>query len=182
MTTTPRPSADAASNKAEEVSDMSKKTLIAYFSASGTTARLAATLAELTGANLYEIKPADPYNLADLNWNNKSSRSSLEMADTSSRPAISDSVSNMAQYDAVLIGFPIWWYEAPRIIATFLEAYDFSGKILAAFATSGGSGMGNTDNILQALCPNAQWKTGKRFSVSVDRETLQAWVDSLGLS
>ena len=116
------------------------KTLIAYFSASGVTARLAKTLESATGGDLYEIKPVTPYTGADLNWNDKQSRSSVEMKDRTARPAVAVPVENMAQYDYVFVGFPIWWYEAPRIVQTFLESYDFSGKTVIPFATSGGSG------------------------------------------
>ena len=122
---------------------MSKK-LVAYFSASGTTAAKAKLLAQAAGADLYEIKPAVPYTKADLNWQNKQSRSSVEMSDKSSRPAISDKNADIAAYDTIFVGFPIWWYVAPTIINTFLESYDFSGKTIILFATSGGSGFGDT--------------------------------------
>ena len=125
------------------------RTLVAYFSASGVTARLAETIAKAAGADLYEIVPKVPYTAANLNWNNSSSRSSVEMNDKASRPEIAEEVENMGQYDTVFVGFPIWWYEAPRIIHTFLESYDFSGKTVIPFATSGGSGMGKTSDILQ---------------------------------
>lgn len=105
-----------------------KKTLVAYFSASGSTAQLAKTIAEVTGGDLFEIKPEQPYTSADLNWNEKKSRSSIEMSDPNSRPAIATTVKNMDEYDTVFVGFPIWWYVAPTIINTFLESYDFSGK------------------------------------------------------
>ena len=139
---------------------MSKK-LVAYFSASGTTKRAAEYLAKAEGADLFEIKPAVPYTSADLNWMDKKSRSSVEMSDPSSRPEIAGKLANMADYDMVFIGFPIWWYVAPRIIDTFVESYDFSGKILVPFATSGGSGMGKTVDELKKLCPNADWKAGR---------------------
>ncbi len=118
------------------------KTLVAYFSASGTTERVAKELAQVTGADLYEIKPAVPYTKADLNWMDKKSRSSVEMNDKSSRPALADQDANIAAYDTILLGFPIWWYVAPTIINSFLESYDFSGKKIVLFATSGGSGFG----------------------------------------
>lgn len=142
---------------------MSKK-LVAYFSASGTTKRAAEHLAKAEGADLYEIKPAVPYTSADLNWMDKKSRSSVEMSDPSSRPEIAGKLANMADYDMVFIGFPIWWYVAPRIIDTFVESYDFSGKILVPFATSGGSGMGKTVDELKKLCPNAEWKAGRMLN------------------
>ena len=118
------------------------KTLVAYFSASGTTAKAAKNLAEAAGADLYEIKPAVPYTQADLNWMDKKSRSSLEMNDKSSRPALADKDANIGAYDTILLGFPIWWYVAPTIINSFLESYDFAGKKIVLFATSGGSGFG----------------------------------------
>lgn len=160
---------------------MSKKVLVAYFSASGQTKRLAKTLADATGGDLYEITPEVPYTAADLDWNDKSSRSSIEMNDPSSRPAIGGQVENMGQYDVVFVGFPIWWYQAPTIIQTFLETYDFTGKTVIPFATSGGSGMGRTDSILQLSAPKADWRAGKRLSASASVKEVSAWVSSLGL-
>lgn len=119
---------------------MSKK-LVAYFSASGVTEKMAKTLAEVTGADLFEIQPAVPYTTADLDWMNKKSRSSVEMSNPDSRPEIGNKIPDMGQYDTVFVGFPIWWYVAPTIINTFLESYDFTGKKIATFATSGGSGL-----------------------------------------
>lgn len=156
------------------------KILVAYFSASRETARLAATLAGVTGGELFEICPEKRYSATDLNWQDKNSRSSLEMADKTSRPAIASHVADMAQYDTVYIGFPIWWYEAPRIIETFLESYDFSGKTIIPFATSGGSGMGKTDEILKASCSaQTHWRAGKRLSSTASAETVKAWVEAL---
>ncbi len=161
---------------------MDNKTLVAYFSASGQTAKLAKTLADVTQADMFEIKPKQPYTAADLNWNDKSSRSTVEMNDPACRPEIAGRVENMDQYGTVFIGFPIWWYEAPRIIASFLEAYDFSAKTVIPFATSGGSGMGKTDSILQSLCPpSTAWKTGARLSSGASMRIVQDWVKSLGL-
>lgn len=134
--------------------------LIAYFSASGVTARVAQEMAEAIGADLYEIAPAEIYTSADLNWMNKKSRSSVEMNDPACRPAIAKTAENMAQYDTVFIGFPIWWYVQPRIIDTFLESYDFTGKTLIPFATSGGSGIGKAEKSMQTMVPNANWKEG----------------------
>ena len=125
------------------------KSLVAYFSASGVTGKVAEVLAKAAGADLHEIKPAVPYTSADLNWMDKKSRSSVEMADPSSRPEIANKVENMDQYDTVFVGFPIWWYVAPTIINTFLEQYDFSGKKIVLFATSGGSGFGKTASALK---------------------------------
>ena len=143
---------------------MSKK-LVAYFSASGTTKKVAERLAKAAGADLFEIRPAIPYTSADLNWMDKKSRSSVEMNDPDSRPEIAETIPNMVDYDTVFIGFPIWWYVAPHIIHTFVESYDFSGKTLVPFATSGGSGMGKTVDELRKLCPNADWKAGKLFNL-----------------
>ena len=134
------------------------KTLVAYFSAGGTTAKLAKAVAEAAGADLYEIKPAVPYTNADLNWNDKQSRSSVEMGDRSSRPAIADSDANIAAYDVVYVGFPIWWYVAPTIVNTFLESYDFSGKTIIPFCTHAGSGNAGTQSKIRSAAPNATVK------------------------
>ncbi len=158
---------------------MSKK-LVAYFSASGVTEKMAKTLAEVTGADLFEIQPAVPYTTADLDWMNKKSRSSVEMSNPDSRPEIGNKIPDMGQYDTVFVGFPIWWYVAPTIINTFLESYDFTGKKIATFATSGESGMGKTDSILKKCAPNADWKEGKRFG-SADKNALKAWAESQGM-
>ena len=152
---------------------MSKK-LVAYFSASGTTKEAAERLATAAGADLFEIKPVVPYSSADLNWMDKNSRSSVEMNDPDSRPEIAETIPNMADYDTVFIGFPIWWYVAPHIIHTFVESYDFERKTLVPFATSGGSGMGRTVDELRKLCPNADWKAGKMMS-GVSDQALAAW-------
>ncbi|MBQ2039713.1 MAG: NAD(P)H-dependent oxidoreductase [Thermoguttaceae bacterium] len=150
---------------------MTKK-LVAYFSASGVTAKTAKKLAEAAGADLYEIKPAVPYTSADLNWSNKQSRSSVEMGDRSSRPAIADSDANIAAYDVVYVGFPIWWYVAPTIVNTFLESYDFTGKKIVLFATSGGSGFGKAAQGLQPSAPKATIVEGKVNPSANDLKTL----------
>lgn len=156
--------------------------LVAYFSASGETARLAKTIADVTGGTLHEIMPAEPYTSADLDWHNKNSRSSIEMRNPDSRPSVKNTVDNMEAYDTVFIGFPIWWYVAPTVINTFLESYDFSGKTVIPFATSGGSGMGNTDKVLQKCCSlNTKWKSGKRMSSRSNAESVKKWIDSLNL-
>ena len=155
------------------------KILVAYFSAGGATAKLAKTVAEVTGGDLYEIEPEAAYTSADLNWNDKHSRSTAEMNDAGSRPAIAGEVADMAQYDTVFVGFPIWWYQAPRIIETFLESYDFSGKTVIPFATSGGSGMGRTAEILKASCPGAVVDGGKRMSGRESAASVKRWVESL---
>ena len=152
-----------------------KQTLVAYFSASGVTAALAERLATAIGADLYEIRPETPYTDADLNWMDKKSRSSVEMNDRSARPAIETRVQNMAQYEVVFVGFPIWWYREPSIIDTFMEAYDFSGKTVIPFATSGGSGLGSTADNLQKLAKGAKVETGKRFGSGTGADELGRW-------
>lgn len=138
-----------------------KKTLVAYFSASGVTERAAKEIAGAVDADLYEILPTQPYTDADLDWTDKKSRSTAEMNDPACRPEIAGTVENMEQYDTVFVGFPIWWYVEPRIVDTFLESYDFSGKTVIPFATSGGSGIGGAEKSLREHCPKANWKQGK---------------------
>ena len=137
------------------------KILVAYFSASGVTARAAREVAGAVGADLYEIAPAQPYTDADLDWRDRGSRSTLEMNDPACRPDIAQPADNLDQYDTIFLGFPVWWYVEPRIVDTFLERYDFSGKTLIPFATSGGSGIGRAEQSLQAHCPSARWKKGR---------------------
>ena len=144
---------------------MANKSLVTYFSASGVTKKVAEKLAEAAGADLFEIKPEVAYTEADLNWMDKKSRSSIEMNDKSFRPAIAEKCNNMADYDVVYIGFPIWWYVAPTIINTFLESYDFSGKTIVLFATSGGSGFGNTvAELKRSVSDTTVIKEGKVFN------------------
>ena len=157
------------------------KTLVAYFSASGQTAKLAKTLAGVTGGDLFEIAPETAYTAADLDWMDKKSRSTIEMKDPKSRTAIAGKVADMAQYDTVFVGFPIWWYQAPRIIETFLESYDFSGKTVIPFATSGGSGMGKTNEKLAPSCTGAKLLHGKVFNAYSSKADLSAWVETLNL-
>ncbi len=157
---------------------MSKK-LVAYFSASGVTEKLAKTLAAAVGADIFEIKPEQPYTDADLNWQDKNSRSSIEMIDKSFRPAVADKIENMADYDTIYVGFPIWWYVAPTIVNTFLEQYDLTGKTIVPFATSGGSGMGNTNTELAPSCKGAILKEGKKFSANTDKTELKTWSENL---
>ena len=159
---------------------MSKR-LVAYFSASGVTAKTAKALAEAAEADLYEIQPQIPYTQADLNWMDKKSRSTVEMNDPDSRPAISGSVPGMEQYDVIFLGFPIWWYTAPTIIKTFLESYDMAGKKIGLFATSGGSGLGDTARTLQKVCPKAEFKGGKLLNGRQSRESLTSWIESLDI-
>ncbi len=156
------------------------KTLVAYFSASGTTARVAKELAQAADADLYEIKPAVPYTKADLDWTDKKSRSSIEMNDKSSRPVLADEDANITAYDTILLGFPIWWYVAPTIINSFLESYDFSGKKIVLFATSGGSEFGKT---VSGLKPSVAADTtiieGKLLNGRPSEASLKAWVKTI---
>nr|WP_294531020.1 flavodoxin [uncultured Blautia sp.] len=156
---------------------MSRK-LVAYFSATGTTGKTAEMIAKAADADLYEIKPATPYTKADLNWMDKKSRSSVEMSDKKYRPELADTDADIAKYDEILIGFPIWWYVAPTIINTFLESYDFSGKKIVLFATSGGSGFGNTVKELKPSAPNADIVEGKTLNGASKAEITQ-WIQSL---
>ena len=151
------------------------KALVAYFSASGVTAKVAEKLARSISADLYEIAPEIPYTSADLNWMDKKSRSTVEMNDRSCRPAIGSRVENMAQYDTVFVGFPIWWYREPSIIDTFMESYDFAGKTVIPFATSGGSGLGDSAKNMQGLARGAKVAEGKRFSGSASESDLAGW-------
>lgn len=157
------------------------KILVAYFSATNTTEGVAEHIANGLNADLYEIVPEEPYTEADLNYNDDNSRSTIEMNDPSARPAISGSVENMEQYDIVFIGFPIWWGEAPRIVSTFMESYDFSGKTIVPFCTSGGSGIGSSDSKLELLTSGADWLDGRRLNGSDSEETVMEWVNGLGL-
>ena len=156
------------------------KTLVAYFSAGGTTARAAKELAEAAGADLYEIKPSVPYTKADLNWMDKKSRSSVEMNDRSSRPALADQNADIAAYDTILLGFPIWWYVAPTIINSFLESYDFSGKKIVLFATSGGSGFGKTvDGLKPSVAADTVITEGKVLNGRQTAVGLKKWVETI---
>lgn len=146
------------------------KTLVAYFSATDTTMNVASRLARATDSDLFAIVPSDPYSSADLNWRDKQSRSTLEAADPSCRPAISSRVEHIENYDTIFLGFPIWWYVAPAIINTFLESYDLAGKTIVLFATSGGSGMGRTASVLKACAPNAKIVDGGILNNKSDAE------------
>lgn len=143
------------------------KVLVTYFSASGVTAKTANKLAKEVDGDVFEIEPKEKYTSADLNWMDKKSRSSVEMNDLASRPEIAKQVENMDMYDTVLVGFPIWWYVEPKIIDTFLDSYDFSGKTVIPFATSGGSGIENVEKNLQKEYPNINWGKGKLLNGSV---------------
>ena len=153
--------------------------IVAYFSASGITAKVAETLAEAIGADIYEIEPEVPYTKADLNWMDKQSRSTIEMNDPSSRPAIKGKRDNMADYDTVFVGVQIWWYVAPTIINTFLESYDMTGKTIIPFATSGGSGMSKTNEKFLPSCAGAKLIDGRVFKSNVSKAEMNAWADEL---
>ena len=157
---------------------MSKK-LVAYFSASGVTASLAKNLAAAIGADLFEIEPVIRYAKADLDWTNKNSRSSVEMNDKSSRPAVAKKLGNMSEYDEVFVGFPIWWYITPTIVNTFLEGYDLAGKTIIPFATSGGSGMGETNEYLANSCKGAKLVEGMVFRRNVGADELKKWAEEV---
>ena len=169
-------SACSKATKTEENKDM--KVLVAYFSASGVTKGVAQQLAEVAGADLHEIKPEQLYTDADLDWRDKESRSSVEMKDKNSRPAITDKLENMADYDVVFVGFPIWWYTCPTIINTFMEAYDFKGKTVVPFATSGGSTIEKSCEDLKATYPDLTWKDGKLLN-KPSKEDLEQFVQSV---
>ena len=165
-------------NSNDKMSNNTSKSLVAYFSATGTTMEAASKLAKAAHADLHEIVPAVPYTPADLNWRDKKSRSTLEMEDKSSRPAIANKVENMDQYDTVFVGYPIWWYIAPTIINTFLEQYDLTGKTIVPFFTSGGSGAGETMRYLRPSAPRANWVDPKNLNYMSESE-MKSWVDSL---
>ena len=158
------------------------KVLVAYFSATGTTEGVAEYIANGLNADIYEIVPEDPYTDADLDYNDNNSRTTIEMNDPDARPAISGSVENIGQYDIVFIGYPIWWGDAPRIVSTFVESYDFSGKTIVPFCTSGGSGIGSSASNLEGLTSGAEWLSGRRLNGSDSQDTVMEWVNSLGLN
>ena len=168
-------SACSQSNKKES---KQMKVLVAYFSASGVTEGVAKQLAEVTGGDLHKIQPEQPYTDADLDWRDKQSRSSVEMKDKNSRPAITNKLANMQDYDVVYVGFPIWWYTCPTIINTFMEAYDFKGKTVIPFATSGGSSIKKACEDLKATYPNVNWKEGKLLN-RTNKKELETWVKGL---
>lgn len=158
------------------------KVLVAYFSATNTTKGVAEHIANGLNADIYEIVPEDPYTDADLNYNDNNSRTTIEMNDPDARPAISGSVEDMDQYTIVFIGYPIWWGDAPRIISTFVESYDFSGKTIVPFCTSGSSGIGSSVTNLEQLTSGATWLSGRRLNGSDSQDTVMEWVNSLGLN
>lgn len=154
------------------------KTLVAYFSASGTTRKIAEMIAEVGDFSLYEITPKELYTSDDLNWMNKKSRSSVEMSNRKIRREITDTDAHIKEYDTIILGFPIWWYVAPTIVNTFLEKYDFSGKKIVLFATSGGSGFGNTVKELKPSAPGAEIVEGKLLN-RANKQEIEKWVKSL---
>lgn len=163
--------------KTGESNMTNNKVLVAYFSATGNTKTLAERLANEINADLFEIKPAQTYTDADLDWQNDKSRSSIEMADRNSRPTIASKINNIAQYKTVFVGFPIWWGREPSIIDTFMESYDFAGKTIIPFATSGSSDIGDSGKIMQSLVPNSTVLVGKRFSTNVSDSELKNWAN-----
>ena len=181
----------ADTNSAENSTDMENtdnqdvqdhKVLVAYFSATGTTKGVAVHIANGLNADIYAIVPEEPYTDADLDYNDNNSRTTIEMNDPNARPVISGSVENMEQYDTVFIGYPIWWGEAPRIVSTFMESYDFSGKTIVPFCTSGGSGIGSSASNLERLTSGATWLDGRRLNGSDSQDTVMEWVNSLDLN
>ena len=156
------------------------KALVVYFSASGVTKKVATKLASAIGADIFEIVPKELYTSADLNWMDKKSRSTVEMNDRNCRPEIASKVDDMSKYDTVYVGFPVWWYREPSIIDTFMEAYDFTGKKVIIFCTSGGSGLGDSAKNMQALATGAKVIDGKKFSSGVSEADLKKWADSIG--
>ena len=178
---TPAPAATVESAAVESETQQSAEggILVAYFSATGTTKGVAERLANAVGADLYEIVPAEPYSDADLNWNDKNSRSTKEQNDKSVRPGIASETLDLSGYTTIYVGYPIWWGEEPRIMDTFAESYDFSGKTMIPFCTSGGSGIGSSGKNMEKLTSGAVWLEGKRFGGSVGEDELRAWADGL---
>ncbi len=164
-----------ACSQSEKKKGTKMKTLVAYFSASGVTEGVAKQIVEVTGADLFKIQPEQPYTEADLDWTNKQSRSSLEMQDKTSRPAIAGKVENMADYDVVYLGFPIWWYTCPTIINTFVEAHELAGKTVIPFATSGGSTITQACKDLKNAYPNVDWTEGRLLN-NATRQDIETWV------
>ena len=170
--------AACAQNKGEKSMQTENKPLVVYFSATGTTAKAARTIAEVTGGTLYEIVPQQTYTSDDLDWNDKQSRSSVEMNNPQARPALKDTKPDIAAYDVIFIGYPIWWDQAPRIINTFIENRDLKGKTLVPFATSGGSGISNSVKELRKAYPDLEWQDGRLLN-RASRNTVQNWVNDV---
>lgn len=172
---------DNSNNPSDDDSSDTVKVLVTYFSATNTTEGVAQIIADSLGADLYEITPEQPYTAADLDYHDDKSRSTIEMNDPNSRPAISGSVENMEQYDIVFVGYPIWWGEAPRILSTFVESYNFSGKTIVPFCTSGGSGVGSSASNLERLTSGATWLSGTRLNGGASHSSVVKWINGLGL-
>ena len=173
------PAAPVESAAAEAPQTAEGGVLVAYFSATGTTKGVAERLASAVGGDLYEIVPAEPYSDADLNWNDRESRSTKEQNDKSARPGIASETLDLSGYATIYVGFPIWWGEEPRILDTFVESYDFSGKTMIPFCTSSSSGIGSSGRNMEKLTSGATWLDGKRFGGSVSGDELRAWADGL---
>ena len=173
--------AACAQDKGEKNMQTESKPLVVYFSATGTTAKAARTIADVTGGTLYEIVPQQAYTSDDLDWNDRQSRSSVEMNNPQARPALKDTKLDVATYDVVFIGYPIWWNQAPRIINTFIESYNLKGKTLVPFATSGGSGISNSVRELKRTYPNLEWQDGKLLN-GASQNTIKNWVSHLAPS
>lgn len=169
------------SNESSDQTETGKKILVVCFSATGNTKAVSEKIVEVTGADYFEIIPTEPYSESDLNYSDDGCRANREQQDETARPSISGNIENIEQYEVVLIGHPIWWGMEPRIMDTFMESYDFSGKTLANFCTSGGSGINTSTENLKALSTEANWLDGKRFSGRADTDEIQTWIDSLGL-
>ena len=170
--------AACAQNKGEKSMQTENKALVVYFSATGTTAKAARTIAEVTGGTLYEIVPQQAYTSDDLDWNDRQSRSSVEMNNPQARPALKGTKPDVAAYDVIFIGYPIWWNQAPRIINTFIESHDLKGKTLVPFATSGGSGISNSLKELKRTYPDLEWQGGKLLN-RASRDAIRNWTDDL---
>lgn len=168
----------AQKKEKQSMDNNSSKTLVAYFSATGTTAKAARSIADITGGELFEIAPQNPYTNADLDWNDKQSRSSVEMNNAQSRPALKAKKADIAGYDVVFIGYPIWWNLAPRIINTFIESHDLKGKVIIPFATSGGSSISNSISELKKAYPDLDWKEGKLLN-RMNNNAIQNWINSM---
>lgn len=176
-----RQEASASVSELEQENDMGSKILVVYFSATGTTRPLAEYVTEILNADIYEIIAEDPYTEEDLAYYTNG-RADQEQNDPSARPAISGGVENMEQYDTIILGYPIWHGQAPRIISTFLESYDFAGKTILPFCTSHSSSIGSSAEILHELCPDSvNWLEGKRFEAGTTKETIVSWIESIGL-
>lgn len=169
-------SLSAYAQKAKKTAPATPRTLIAYFSATGTTARAAARLAQMTGGELHEIAPKKSYTTADLDWRDQQSRCYMEMHDLSFRPALKNKKSNIAEYDVIYLGYPIWWNIAPTLINTFIEAHALNGKTVIPFATSGGSTIDNSVTELKKSYPKIKWKSGKLLN-SFDEKAVKAWIN-----